>query len=78
MPLGVETEECKKIRAVCWETVKRDFQYWTWGQEGWKRADVLLENRADWARILEADKLAASREESLDGLSQTGWEQDGM
>lgn len=67
MALGIETEEFKRIRAVCWETVKQDFQYWPWGQEGWRKADVLSENRTDWARILETDKLAASGERAWMG-----------
>lgn len=50
-----------------WETVKWDFLYWTWGQGGWKRVDVLPENGTDGARILETDKLAVSRERAWMG-----------
>lgn len=50
VPPGVETEECERIRVVYWEIVKWDFQYWTWRQGGWSRADVLLSEWDRWGR----------------------------
>lgn len=53
------------------EIVKWDFQYWMWGQGGWRRAEVLSENGTDGAGILKTDTLAVSRERAW--MAQPGW-----